>query len=432
MFTPCGKTGRVEPRRPGQVECGQLHVGQADQVRVADIDRDAGDLDVPDRLGRRRPPESSRAHLDGDVAASGTCGGPDAAAGVERQPAGRRPAGVDQVAGEQPGAVAAHLRQRAVGVAVVHDEARRAAGRRRGDPDHAVGAEAGVPVAERADLGRGQLECAVGVGQQDEVVLGAVALDERHPGAAAGSGQRRHAGRRRRFTPSAYGGRAASAASARSSRSGAAGVQVDHPVVATEPGALPADEPPGGRGGRGDRLLEVSCRRPARPATGRSPAPGTRSTPRRSPAASRAADLVEEPGVDHRRDPVGPAARRARRSAGPAGAARRRTRGRPGRGMVAVNGRPVSSMTSSARTILRPLAGPIAGRGGRVQSRAAANRPSMPSRRRSSSSRARTCGSVAGKSISSTTDWMYRPDPPTRIGVRPRARMSSMAARASR
>ena len=56
---------------------------------------------------------------------------------------------VDQVAGEEPDAVAAHLRERAVGVAVVHEPL----GVRRGradHPQHAVAADAGAAVAERA------------------------------------------------------------------------------------------------------------------------------------------------------------------------------------------------------------------------------------------------------------------------------------------
>ena len=93
---------------------------------------------------------------------------------------------VDQEAGEHPDAVAAHLGDRPVGVAVVHEPRRRprraapAPRRRRGahDPQHAVATDAGPPVAERAGRGRRQGELAVGVGQQHEVVLGAVALDE--------------------------------------------------------------------------------------------------------------------------------------------------------------------------------------------------------------------------------------------------------------
>ncbi|SHV55742.1 Uncharacterised protein [Mycobacteroides abscessus subsp. abscessus] len=47
-----------------------------------------------------------------------------------------------------------------------------------------------------------------------------------------------------------------------------------------------------------------------------------------------------------------------------------------------------------------------------------------------SSQRARTCGSVAGKTQSSSNAWMYIIDPPTITGTCPRARMSSIVATA--
>ena len=86
---------------------------------------------------------------------------------------------VDEVASEEPDAVAAHLRERAVGVAVVHEPG--GLGRARPQhPQHAVTADAGAAVAQRPDAILGQLavDRAVRVGQQDEVVLGAVTLEE--------------------------------------------------------------------------------------------------------------------------------------------------------------------------------------------------------------------------------------------------------------
>ena len=221
------------------------------------------------QLGRRHPAQPRRAHLDGDVAARRHVGHPDATPGVKRQPARRCPAGIHQVSGEHPRAVPTHLCQRTVGVAVVHDESGRAPCRAGRDPDHAVGAEPGMPVAERPDLGRGDLEAAVGVGQQDEVVLGAVTLDERDPlsgRAPAGSSSRRQA----------YGGGRREHGHRPVGQSRQARVQLDHPLVATEPGTLPADETPGRRGGRGDGVVEVCIRRPARRAAGRSRARATR------------------------------------------------------------------------------------------------------------------------------------------------------------
>ena len=111
-------------------------------------------------------------------------------AGRDGQLARLGPALVDEEAGEDPDAVAAHLDGRAVGVAVVH-EPLGVAGHRRGrgirgcpdDPQHAVAADAGATVAEPLDALVGEVERAVGVGQQHEVVLRAVPLDE--PGHAS-------------------------------------------------------------------------------------------------------------------------------------------------------------------------------------------------------------------------------------------------------
>ena len=56
------------------------------------------------------------------------------------------------------------------------------------DADQAVRTEPGVSVAERDDGGPRQLEPAVGIEQQDEVVLRAVALDEGDLGRGAPHG----------------------------------------------------------------------------------------------------------------------------------------------------------------------------------------------------------------------------------------------------
>ena len=93
-----------------------------------------------------------------------------------------------QVGREDPGAVAAHLGDAAVGVAVVHEPPRpacacastpRLGGQcRRDDPDDAVAADAGPAVGEPGGLLGGQLADALEVGHEDEVVLGPVPLGE--------------------------------------------------------------------------------------------------------------------------------------------------------------------------------------------------------------------------------------------------------------
>ena len=78
-------------------------------------------------------------------------------------------------------------------------------------------------------------------------------------------------------------------------------------------------------------------------------------------------------------------------------------------------------MTSSARTIRRPLLGrmPAAAPGSSVASLACSS--AGPRAASSASRRSRTAGSVPGKFRSSRAARRYSPEPPTRIGTRPRA-----------
>ena len=107
------------------------------------------------------------------------------------EPAGLLQPLVYQVAGEHPDAVAAHLGQRPVRIAVVHEPvgqvgagqaARLGVSSGAHYPQHAVAADARAPIAQAADPVAVQDELAVGVGQQYEVVLGAMPLDERDHG----------------------------------------------------------------------------------------------------------------------------------------------------------------------------------------------------------------------------------------------------------
>ena len=99
-----------------------------------------------------------------------------------------------QVVREHPHAVAAHLRRstrRRCGSPCTsrRRRRRRAAGRARrprdgaggGDPQHAVGAQPAAPVAQRGHRGGAERQLGLEVGQQHEVVLGAVALGEHPP-----------------------------------------------------------------------------------------------------------------------------------------------------------------------------------------------------------------------------------------------------------
>ena len=90
--------------------------------------------------------------------------------------------------GEDTDSVAAHLGQAAVVVVVVHEPfgsgrglligSGDPAGGRAHDADDAVCAEPGATIGQGGDGLRMHLQAAVIVEQQDEVVLGAVSLDE--------------------------------------------------------------------------------------------------------------------------------------------------------------------------------------------------------------------------------------------------------------
>ncbi len=195
---PSGKSRRVQAGRHGQVELVQRVVHQAGQVRVADADPQA----VPDHAadhGPSRAEDGGRAHVHADLAVRFHADLADPGPGRHRE---RRPGGqavLQQVAGEHADAVAAHLGDAAVGVAVVHEPLRRAgfrgasgrgtgfprsrwpgAGQRGGTdhPQHAVRPDPGPAVAQPRGGGRREVMLAAGVGQDHEVVLGAVALGE--------------------------------------------------------------------------------------------------------------------------------------------------------------------------------------------------------------------------------------------------------------
>ncbi len=180
--------GRVE-QLSGVVQA----VDERDGVRVPHVDVAGGPGALADRHGDLLLGEDGAAHGDRHVAALVEVHPLDAAAGGDGEVAGLDVAGVLEVAGEDADAVAAHLGDGAVAVAVVHEplglvgQVRRLGVR--GGPDdvqHPVRADAGAPVAELRDGGRGQLDGVVRVRDDHEVVLGAVALEEgearlRHP-----------------------------------------------------------------------------------------------------------------------------------------------------------------------------------------------------------------------------------------------------------
>ncbi|SHV55679.1 Uncharacterised protein [Mycobacteroides abscessus subsp. abscessus] len=98
-----------------------------------------------------------------------------------------------QIVREHSHAVAAHLGDRTVGIAVVHEPVFAAHPGRflgqdpalqgsayRGHAQHAIGAETALPVAQRLDGCHRQVAFDVDIRQHHEIVLGAVPLGELH------------------------------------------------------------------------------------------------------------------------------------------------------------------------------------------------------------------------------------------------------------
>ena len=205
---PFGRELRVVPHPPSvrlQVDACRV-VDERDGVLGAGPDPDRGRLDAGHRClreaARRRnvqadAPRGAPAVGDerGVAAAVGVEGQRDATGRVRAGRVGAE-AGASGEASKAARAVAAHRRQRAVGVAVPHPEVDLARGVRVVEREEAVGADAGPP---RADPGRERCQLVVrepqeAVVEDDEVVAGAAHLGERdderkHGQWAVGSGQ---------------------------------------------------------------------------------------------------------------------------------------------------------------------------------------------------------------------------------------------------
>ena len=201
-----GHSGQVQPGQAIGVEPGQ----HAREMRVAHVHAHAR-VAARTQKRRRRTQHHRRAHVDGD-------GGPVAGDVVKRHDLAPRPrahpqrghllgqAGREQMMREDADAVAAHLGDGAVGVAVVHEPVVGAdlvgpPGMRQrvedprlhqrtgaGDPQQPVAADARTAIAQGRDQGFGQVEGGVGIGDDDEIVLRAVALDEGDGSGGGGSG----------------------------------------------------------------------------------------------------------------------------------------------------------------------------------------------------------------------------------------------------
>ena len=186
--------------RPLPLQAGDDH-GRVPALGVEVGDGAVG-ADEPGRTHVHRP----------QLAGAGEGARPAAGADGDRLPVrdARQPLLV-QDGGEEPGGVAAHLRHRPVGVVVVHEPLRLrdrlVEGLRPGQgggahhAHEAVGPDTGAAVAQGGDLGGAHIDLALGVDEQQEVVLRAVPLDEgaaRQRSARGGVGRLGHGRKPRR------------------------------------------------------------------------------------------------------------------------------------------------------------------------------------------------------------------------------------------
>ena len=133
----------IDDRRRGQVEPGHRRIDQAGQMRIADGDLQTTALDAADDRGATAAQlRSAHVYRDGAIGLHPDLPGPGPRLHLERRAVGQPMA--EQVTGEHPDAVAAHLRDTAIRVAVVHEPAARAGADRPQDP---VRAEPEAPVA---------------------------------------------------------------------------------------------------------------------------------------------------------------------------------------------------------------------------------------------------------------------------------------------
>ena len=257
-LTPAGKTAGSKPGARGQVERRPASTrGRADQVRVAAVDRRAGQ---GQRRRARRPRcrvHRGTAHVDGDRRRPTTARAPRRPGwpGRASRPGVARP-GVEQVAGEDPHPVAAHLGERAVGVPVVHEPLGLAGAcrpRRDASPTRTTRSTPSAPMPRRRSH-----SAATSAGRQRRA---------RRRGRAGSRSRCRCRGPWRTARRPSCRDRRRTSARAADQIGPARAVQPDDPRVAAEPGPLPADEPPG----RPDRLV-------ARLRLGAARRPGRRST----------------------------------------------------------------------------------------------------------------------------------------------------------
>src|SRR5450631_1307192 len=175
----------VDARHGGQVEGGDLGVGDADQMRVAHRHGDAFEHLAVDGGGGAG--EDLRwPHVDSDLAIDVSPGRHDAPTRGDRLLARLFKTGVDEVPREDAQPIAAGFRDAAVGIAIVHEpgclRGHRGGVRICARPHHpqdAVGADAAAAIAQGDDEFWREIKRSIEVREQHKVVVGAMTLDER-------------------------------------------------------------------------------------------------------------------------------------------------------------------------------------------------------------------------------------------------------------
>jgi hypothetical protein len=171
--------------------CMQLQrlkvVNKADRMRIANIGHKRFEFGTVSRSDNHRStPDRSRAHIHADPAIR------QSSRNLEAVPRGdfddwpTDQVLIEQVADEDSDSVAAHLRDRSISVAIVHEPQGTVAfptsdmlGKY--CAKQPIGANAGAPIADETNFSRFDLEHGLPIEDEDKVVLCAVSLRERPP-----------------------------------------------------------------------------------------------------------------------------------------------------------------------------------------------------------------------------------------------------------
>ena len=178
--------GRIPAGRRMQLQQVKV-VNKAHRMGIANIDRQRFELGtVSGRDNHRLTPDGGLAHGHPDPAIRQSSRYLEAVPRGDFDDRSTDQVLIEQVADEDSDAVTAHLRDRSISVAIVHEPQGTVAfpaidmlGEY--GPKQPIGANTRAPVADEANFSRFDLEHGLPIEDEDKVVLGAVSLRERPP-----------------------------------------------------------------------------------------------------------------------------------------------------------------------------------------------------------------------------------------------------------